>query len=124
MMLSLPSPAPTLCAIGTLGTLKPASALAPPPPPPPPPPPLSLPPHPAAANKAAHVTAAAHVPRLIMVLPPPRGTALPRSRTSGPRARRLAPGARATHARRPTTSPGSGAPPAAIPRRRARRDSA
>src|SRR6476646_6628685 len=121
MMLSLPSPAPTLCAIGTLGTLKPASALAPPPPPPPP---LSLPPHPAAAKSAAHATAAAHVPRLIMVLPPPRRTALPRSRTSGPRASRLAPAARAARGRRPTTSRGSVAPPAALLPRRARRDSA
>src|SRR5512133_3224381 len=122
MMLSLPSPAPTLCAIGTLGTLKPASALAPPPPLLPPP--LSLPPpHPAAANSAAHATAAAHVPRLIMLVPP-RGTALPRSRTSGPRATRPAPAARAARGRPPTTSRGSGAPPAALPRRRARRDSA
>src|SRR4029078_1397949 len=123
MMLSLPSPAPTLCAIGTLGTLKPASAFAPSPPPPPPPLSLSVPPHPSPANSAAHVTAAAHVPRLIMVLPPPRGTALPRSRTSGPRARRLAPVGRATPERPPATSPGSGAPPAAIRRRRALRDS-
>src|SRR6476619_5366045 len=115
MMLSLPSPAPTLCAIATLGTLKPASAFAPPPPPPPPPPLLlSLPPHPATANSAAHVTAATHVPRPIMVLPPPRGTALPRSRTSGPHATRPAPGARAARGRPPTTSRGSGAPPAAI----------
>src|SRR5947208_2744212 len=113
MMLSLPSPAPTLCAIGTLGTLKPAPAFAPPPPPPPPLP-LLPPPHPAAANSAAHATAAAHVPRLIMVLPPRRGTALPRSRTSGPRATRPAPGARAARGRPPTTSRGSVAPPAAL----------
>src|SRR5512132_2501644 len=86
MMLSLPSPAPTLCAIGTLGTLKPASALLPPPPPPPPPL-SSLPPHPATANSAAHATVAAHVPRLIMVAPP-HGTALRRSRMPARRARR------------------------------------
>src|SRR3954451_22468140 len=124
MMLSLPSPAPTLCAIGTLGTLKPASALAPPPPPPPPsslPPP---PPHPAAANSAAHATAAAHVPRLIMLVVPPRGTALPRSRTSGPLAMPPAPVARAARGRPPTRSRDSGARPAALPRRRGRRDSA
>ena len=93
-MLSLPSPAPTLCAIGTLGTLKPASALVPPPPPLSPLP--SLPPHPAAANSAAHATAAAHVPRLIMVAPP-HGTALRRSRTS-------APSRHATLIRRPRSS--------------------
>src|SRR3954464_10084154 len=124
MMLSLPSPAPTLCAFGTFGTLKPASALAPPPPLPPPPPSSLPPPHPAAANSAAHATAAAHVPRLIMLVAPPRGTAVPRSRTSGLRATPRGPVARAARGRPPTTSRGSGARPAALHRRRARRDSA
>src|SRR5262245_17934068 len=79
MMFSWPSPAPSFCCIGIFGTWKPAAALVPPPPPPP----LSLPPpQPAAANRTAQI-AAVHVARLLMVVPPP-GTSLRRSRTSAP----------------------------------------
>src|SRR4051794_33660632 len=123
MMLSLPSVAPRVFCIGTLGTLKPALAFEPPPPPAPPPPPLSPPPHPAATNSATQATTAAHVARLVIVVLPP-GTGLRLLRTSAPRARPPALGAREAPEPPARRSRGSGARPAAPRRRRARPGSA